>query len=142
MEPTPRRHAVLLILPSELGFLVFAYPANALPAIAAAFQTDQVAWLQTALALSGAASATMTGKLADRYGKRRVLLATLMVTIAGLIISAAAPTFGILLVGRVLQGASLSVAFLVASLIRDVFPARTVPLAVSLSASGSGVQWG
>ncbi len=42
---------VLLILPSELTYITFAYPLNASVQIATEFQTTQIAWLQTGFAL-------------------------------------------------------------------------------------------
>jgi MFS family permease len=130
---------VLLILPAELAFITFAYPLNALTNIGAAFQTTQVAWLQTAFALSAAVTATLTGKVADQFGKRFTLLALMGLVGVGSLIAALAPSFAVLLIGRMLQGVALSIPFLMPALIRDVFPPRTVPLAVSMAAAGSGL---
>lgn len=130
---------VLLILPAELGFVAFAYPLNALPSIGAEFQTTQVAWLQTAFALSAAVTATLTGKIADRFGKRRTLLVLMALIAVGSLIATFAPSFGILLVGRMLQGVALSIPFLMPALIRDLFPRRTVPLAISMVVAGAGL---
>ncbi|MFF2317927.1 MFS transporter [Arthrobacter sp. NPDC058097] len=129
----------LLVFTAELGFLAFAYPLIALPQIGEAFQTTQLAWLQTAYSLTAAVTAAIIGKLADRFGHRTVLLAVMTTVVIGLLVSAAAPNFGILIGGRVLQGTALSIPFLTPAIIRDVFPTRTVPFAVSIAASGSGI---
>lgn len=130
---------ILLLLSSEIGYLVFAYPSSALPQIGADLQTDQVAWLQTILALVAAVSAILIGKLADRFGKKRVLLSVLGVVALGLLVSGFAPNFWVVLMGRALQGTVLTIPFLIPALIRDVFPQRTIPLAVALAASGTGI---
>lgn len=100
---------VLLILAAEVGFLVFAYPLNAVVQIGEAFNTNQVAWIQTAFSLSSAVSAMIIGSLADRFGKRRVLVIAFAIGAVGLIISAAAPNFGVLVLGRILQSIALAI---------------------------------
>jgi MFS family permease len=129
----------ILVMVGEVTFLAFAYPSNALTQIGKAFSTDQTAWLQTTFALVGSVSSPLIGKLADRHGKRKVLVITLLIALVGLIVSSAAPTYGILLVGRALQGVALALPFLVPSLVRDLFPPKTMAVATALSATGSGV---
>jgi MFS family permease len=137
---TPRLvfRMVLLLLTSEVGFLVFAYPLNVLPQIGATFHTTQVAWMQTIYALVAAVTAGITGKVADRYGKRAVVLAVIGIVLIGSLVCAFAPNFAVMLVGRALQAPALALTFLLPSLVRDIFPSRTIPLAVTLSTAGSG----
>lgn len=130
---------ILLLFTTEISYLVFAYPSSALSQIAADLKTDQVAWLQTILALVAAVSAVLIGKLADRFGKKRLLIIVVALVALGLTISGLAPNFWVVLIGRALQGTTLTMPFLVAALIRDVYPQRTIPLAVSLSAAGTGI---
>nr|WP_238526434.1 MFS transporter [Gordonia neofelifaecis] len=111
----------------------------ALPHIATHFHTDQGAWLLTAFLLVGAVSAPLVGRLADLYGKRRLLLACMIGAASGSLLSALAGSYALLLAGRALTGLLTPCLFLSYSLIRDVYPARTVPLAVSIATSGMGV---
>ena len=138
---SPRYIAIItiMILVGELGFLASAYPVNALPQIGAHFRTTQVVWVPTIYFLVAALVSTITGTLADRFGKKRVLMVNLIVAIAGLLISAFAPSFGVLLVGRVLQGPILTLPFLLPSLVRDIFPTKTIPMAASLAITGAGL---
>lgn len=136
-----RRVGIVLILVvlGELCLLLAAYPVSALAKIADHYQTPHAAWVVTTYFLMAALVSPITGTLADRYGKRRMLMLLLVLAIVGLLISAVAPTFGVLLVGRVLQAPALTFAFLLPSLVRDIFPTRTIPLAASVAVTGAGM---
>jgi MFS family permease len=123
----------------EIVSLSYAKVATALPQIMTTFHTTQSGWLLTGSLLLGAVSSPLLGKFADLLGKRRVLLFTIGVGWVGSVLSATAPTFGVLIVGRTLQGALIPCLFLAYSLIRDVYPPRTVPLAASIATAGLGV---
>jgi MFS family permease len=130
---------IIMILTAEIGFMVFTFPANALVQIGAEFQTNQVAWLQTAFALTASVTAMIIGSMADRFGKRRVILVVLTIALAGLLISAFAPAFVFIIIGRILQSATLALPFLLPSLVRDVYPLKTIPTAIALVSSGAGL---
>lgn len=136
-----RRVGIILVLVvlGELCLLLSAAPVDALPAIAAHYRTPHAAWVASTYFLVAALVSPITGTLADRYGKRRLLVLHLVLAIVGLLISAVAPTFAILLVGRVLQAPVLTFAFLLPSLVRDIFPTRTIPLAASVAVTGAGM---
>ena len=79
----------------------------ALPAITDAFHLDvgEVSWIVVSYVLTYSALLLGCGRLADRVGHRRVLLAGLLTSLAGLSACAAAPTFPWLVAARTLQGA-------------------------------------
>ncbi|ROO87505.1 MFS transporter [Actinocorallia herbida] len=110
-----------------------------LPEILKEFPTTQGGWLTTTYFLSGAIACPLLGKAADLFGKRRVLMVALLLSGAGALICAVAPTFGVLLVGRALQGPVLATLSLIPSLIRDVYPPRQAVLASSITITGLGV---
>ncbi len=130
---------VSIVLLLELLAISYAMVAMALPAISAHYRTAQGAWLITSLLLVGAILGPIVGKLADLYGKRKLLLACAAVATVGSLISAVAPTYGVLILGRSLTGALAPCVFLGYSLIRDVFPRKTVAFAVSVTTSGLGL---
>ncbi|MGW2824262.1 MFS transporter [Streptomyces sp. NPDC001443] len=138
---TPRLvvSTIAMVLVVELVALSYTMTATGLPQVARHFHTDQGGWLLTCYMLTGAVVSPLVGKLADLRGKRRALLGALMVAATGAALSALAPSFGVLLVGRCLEGFAISGMFLTYSLMRDVFPPRTVPLAASVSTTGIGV---
>ena len=110
-----------------------------LPSILKTFPTTQVGWLTTAYFLTGAVCAPLAGKAADLFGKRRVLLTIMLVSGIGAVLCAVAPTFGVMVAGRALQGPILATLSLIPSLIRDVYPRRTVMFASSIAIGGMGL---
>ncbi|MFF2851947.1 MFS transporter [Streptomyces sp. NPDC058001] len=109
-----------------------------LPSILKEFPTTQGGWLTTAYFLAGAVSAPLLGKAADLYGKRRILLLTMLVSGVGAMLCALAPSFGVLLVGRALQGPILATLSLVPSLIRDTYPPKRAVVASAVTITGLG----
>jgi len=78
----------------------------AFPAMAAAFAQppERVRWVIVCYVLTYALTAFSGGALADRVGHARVFRVGLLLTAVALTLGALAPTFGLLLGARVLQG--------------------------------------
>jgi MFS family permease len=78
----------------------------AFPAIAAAFAAppEQMRWVIICYVGTYALTAFVGGALADRVGHGRVFRAGLALSAVAFVVAGRAPTFGWLLVGRVLQG--------------------------------------
>lgn len=138
---TPRLIVSLASIVLLLEMLAVSYMmiSMALPSIAAHYRTTQGAWLLTSFLLVGAVTAPLIGKLADMYGKRKLLLACVAVSALGSLVSAISTSYGVLILGRSLTGLLVPCLFLSYSLIRDVFPAKTIALAVSIATSGMGL---
>lgn len=128
-----------LVMVFEAVQLGYSMISVALPGIVNHFKTDQGGWLLTSYLLSGAVSAALLGKCADLYGKRRILILALLTSGSGAVLCAVAPTFPVMVIGRALQGVIVACLPLSYSLIRDVFPRRLAPFAVSLSFTGMGL---
>ncbi|MFF0818657.1 MFS transporter [Rhodococcus sp. NPDC003318] len=109
-----------------------------LPNILKEFPTTQGGWLITVYFLVGAVCAPLLGKAADLYGKRRVLLITMTVAGTGALVCAMAPTFTVLLIGRILQGPILATLSLIPSFIRDIYPPKQAAFAASITVTGMG----
>jgi MFS family permease len=138
---TPRLIFSLASIVLLLEMLAVSYMmiSMALPAISMHYQTTQGAWLLTSFLLLGAVTAPLIGKLADMYGKRKLLLACVAGAALGSFVSAIASSYGVLIAGRALSGLLVPCLFLSYSLIRDVFPPKTIALAVSIATSGMGL---
>lgn len=138
---TPRLIFSLASIVLLLEMLAVSYMmiSMALPAISGHYQTTQGAWLLTSFLLVGAVTAPLIGKLADMYGKRKLLIACVGVAAAGSLVSAVADSYAVLIAGRALSGLLVPCLFLSYSLIRDVFPPKTIALAVSIATSGMGL---
>ena len=109
-----------------------------LPSILAEFPTDQGGWLLTTYYLAGAVAAPVLGKFSDIYGKRTVLLVTLVVSCVGAVICALSVSFTMLIAGRALQGVILAAISLSYSLIRDTYPPKPAAIAASVVVTGMG----
>ncbi|EME15375.1 MFS transporter [Rhodococcus triatomae] len=129
----------VLVLLTEQSALGFQLIAPALGGLAAKYETTQVIWTITIFTLVGGVVAPLIGKLGDRFGKRRVLVYAAVVSIVGSVVSAAAPSFEILLLGRALTGVSAAFLPITIALMRDVFPATMRDLSISIATNGVGV---
>lgn len=128
-----------LVLVLEMLSMSYVMVSMAIPLVATEFETIQGAWMLASVLLVGAVVSPVVGKLADKHGKRLLLLLCIGLTIIGSIISAVAPNYAIMLLGRVFSGFFIATLFLSYSLIRDVFPPKIVPMAVAIATSGMGV---
>ena len=64
-----------------------------------------IQWSLTGYLLTATALLLVAGALADRYGRRRVLVAGLLVMLVASVVCAVAPSFGVLIAARVVQDA-------------------------------------
>jgi len=116
-----------------------------LPTIKSSLHTSQntVTWVLTAYLLSASIFTPIVGRLGDKLGKERMLVAALLALTLGTLLSALATTIPVMLVGRVIQGIGGGVVPLAFGIIRDEFPKDKVPGAIgviaALAAAGAGL---
>lgn len=130
----------LLVLLVELTGLTYTMVTPALTGIGKTFRATDGAWVITAVTLVGALAYAVFGKLGDIFGKKRMALAVTMIFAVGAVLSAIAPTFGVLVAGRALQGAGLVTLAMVYGLIRDLFPKKMIPVALGFVGAGFGAS--
>ncbi|WP_084011075.1 MFS transporter [Pseudofrankia sp. DC12] len=128
-----------LVLLTEQTALGFTLIAPALGAFAAKYHTTQIAWMITIFILVAAAITPVLGKLGDRFGKKRALVAAGLLGFAGSVVCALAPSYSIMLLGRALMGVSGAFMPLAFALIRDIFPERYRNLGIGIVTNGVGV---
>ena len=138
------RPTVAILVLASCGLLVSLIQTMVVPLLPQfprlmSVSPSTAAWLVTATLVAGAVSAPVLGRLGDMYGKRRMLLISIALILAGSVIGAAAPNIVLLIVGRVLQGVSFGVIALGMSLMRDVLPPARVGSGVALMSSSLGV---
>ncbi|RZS91075.1 EmrB/QacA subfamily drug resistance transporter [Motilibacter rhizosphaerae] len=99
--------------------------------------TDQatVTWVLTAYLLSASISTPILGRIGDRVGKERMLVATLVALAVGSLLAAVASSIGVMIVARVIQGLGGGVLPLSFGIVRDEFPREKVAGAVGLLAA-------
>jgi EmrB/QacA subfamily drug resistance transporter len=102
-----------------------------------------VTWVLTAYLLSASVATPILGRVGDMYGKERVFVASLAALAAGSLLAALAPSIGVMIVARVIQGLAGGMLPAAFGIIRDEFPADKVTGAVgilaALTAVGGGV---
>ncbi len=101
-------------------------------------------WLVTMHSLIGTVACLVAGRLGDMFGRRRVMLILLVVAALGSIVSALTANFGIVLLGRALQGFATAAIPLSIGILRETQPPARLPVAVGLmtTAQGMGVAVG
>ncbi|CRG90368.1 Multidrug resistance protein 3 [Talaromyces islandicus] len=96
-----------LLLPYTLASLDLTIVASSLPFIASYFDKfDQLNWIVTAYTLTSTAFIPTFGQIADIYGRHAALQLSMAFMLVGSTLAAAAQTWGMLILGRALQGTS------------------------------------
>ncbi len=104
--------------------------------------TTAVGWVLTANLLAAAVSTPILGRLADLRGKRPVLIGILVVVLCGSLLAAFTHTLPLLILGRVLQGASFALFPIGIAILRDELPAERLVGAMGLLSGMLGVGGG
>ncbi|EYT80806.1 transporter [Streptomyces sp. Tu 6176] len=99
-------------------------------------------WVLTSTLLSGAVATPIMGRLGDLYGKRRMLIASLTVMVAGALVSAFTSALLAMIVGRTLQGFAMGAIPLGIGLMRDMLPREKLGSSMALMSSSIGVGGG
>jgi EmrB/QacA subfamily drug resistance transporter len=104
--------------------------------------TVGAAWILTAYLLSASVLTPIAGRLGDMFGKKRTLVAVLVVLALGTLLAALATSIGVMVVARVIQGAGGAVFPLSFAIIRDEFPRERVPHGIALISAIMGIGGG
>ncbi|MFJ3365712.1 MFS transporter [Streptomyces anthocyanicus] len=100
---------------------------------------SDASWVITATLLAAAVVTPIAGRLGDMFGKRRVLIVSLLLLVAGSVVCAVSESLVPVIVGRALQGLATGVIPVGISVLRDELPAAKVGGAVSLVSATLGV---
>jgi EmrB/QacA subfamily drug resistance transporter len=143
-----RTSARIILAVLSLGGISYALLQSlvipALPQIQQQLHTSEsaVGWVLTAYLLSASILTPILGRLGDRWGKEKMLLIVLILLGLGTLLSAAASSLSVMLLGRVIQGAGGGIFPLAFSIIRDEFPNDKVPGSIGLVSSLLGIGGG
>ncbi|TMR39717.1 MFS transporter [Actinomadura geliboluensis] len=150
-ERMSSRHKLILTLLLGAQFMLaidFSILNVALPVVGKGlgFGLDELQWIATAFALPAAGFTLLFGRVADLFGRRRMLLAGMALLAGGSLIGGMATSPAMLLTGRVLQGLATAIATPAAlSLITTSFPEgplRTRALGLSGALMSAGFTVG
>lgn len=146
-EPTPtaigaRTAAFMLVLLLGLQPVTTDVMLVALPALSSGLQAGMapVQLTMSALILAFGVAQLVWGPVADRYGRRPVLLAGLAIYLASAIAAAAAATIAQVVIARIVQGAAMSAAVVCArAMVRDLYLPRDGALVMARALGGLGL---
>ncbi|MFF9581521.1 MFS transporter [Streptomyces achromogenes] len=116
---------VIPIVPELPGYL-HASPSDA-------------AWAVTATLLAAAVATPVAGRLGDMFGKRRLLLLSLVLLVAGSAVCALSDRLVPMITGRALQGLAAAVVPLGISIMRDELPPERLAGSTALMSASLGV---
>ena len=100
---------------------------------------SDTSWVLTSTLLAAAIATPIAGRLGDMYGKRRIVIALLIIMTAGSIVAALSDSVVPMIVGRSLQGIGLGVISLGISILRDVIHPKNLGGAVALVSATLGI---
>ncbi|MCJ0903682.1 MFS transporter [Rhodococcus sp. ARC_M6] len=101
--------------------------------------SDNASWLVTVTLLTSAVATPIVSRLADMFGKRRMMLISMTMIVIGSLIAAVGGTFVTLLIGRGLQGFAISMIPVGISIMRDELPKEKVASATALMSATLGI---
>jgi MFS family permease len=142
-RPVTRPNAVVAVL--ALGGIVVSLMQTLVIPLLPRFpqllssSPGDTAWVVTSTLLAGAVATPVVGRLGDMYGKRRMLLISLIMLVLGSVIAALSHSLLPMIVGRVVQGLAVGVIPLGISIMRDELPAERLASATALMSASLGV---
>lgn len=101
--------------------------------------TANASWVITATLLAAAVAMPIGGRLADMIGKRRVLILSAALLVAGSLAAALSTGLLLMLLGRVLQGLAMAFIPVGISMMREVTPPAMTATAVAAMSATLGV---
>lgn len=143
----PRRLGPAIVTVALLGAVVGGVGAPLITPVALGLRVplDAAQWTLTVTLFAGAIAAPVLGRLGAGPHRRATILITLALVAAGGLLTAIPLPFGVLLVGRALQGLGLGAVALLMSVARDHLPAErahaTIATVSVASTVGIGVAY-
>jgi EmrB/QacA subfamily drug resistance transporter len=143
-RPKPGRTLAVLLLAAMSFALAQTTVAPAIPDMARELHASvaDVTWTMSGYLVAAAVLTPIIGRLGDMFGKRRVLVLALAIFAGGGVLSAVASQLGLVIAGRVLQGAGGGIFPLCFGIIRDEFPAEKRPVSIGLISAVAGLGGG
>lgn len=142
-EPAVRPGAVLAVL-AFAGIVASLTQTLVMPLLGQLpeiLSTDpsNATWVVTASLLAGAVTTPVAGRLGDLYGKRLVLVGSVVPLVIGSVLCALATTLWPMLIGRGLQGMGVGLIPVGIAALRDLLPPAKLGSGIALISSSLGV---
>lgn len=131
---------IVLAILSSLGMIAMFAETMILPAIPDFIEDFDISyenssWILAVFLVMGAVMTPIAGKLADIYGKKKVLLIILAVYSLGLLLGALSTNFLFMVIARAIQGIGISIFPIAFSIIRDKFVSEKLAVAQGIFSS-------
>lgn len=144
-EPAARRRIMtVLFVGVFMAALDAAVVAPAIPALRTAFGVDnsQIGLMTIVFGLCSLSSTALMANLSDRFGRRPIYLVNVALFAVGSLIIAIAPSFGVVLLGRAIQGFSAGgITPAASAVVGDVFPPEERGKALGLIGATFGMAF-
>jgi MFS family permease len=101
--------------------------------------STNVEWLLTSTLLVAAVAVPVAGRLADLYGKKKLLLISLVAFLAGSLLCAVTSNLGLLIAGRAVTGLSMAAIPLGISLVSAALPPERARSGIALISAMLGI---
>ncbi|GIM64919.1 hypothetical protein Pve01_84590 [Planomonospora venezuelensis] len=101
--------------------------------------SDNASWLVTVTLLTSAVATPILSRLADMHGKRRMVVVSLVVLLAGSLLGAVSDSLAGLIAARALQGFAPALIPIGISMMRDELPPERIGGAVALMSATLGI---
>ncbi|WP_369247439.1 MFS transporter [Streptomyces sp. R41] len=139
----PRSNAVVAVL-AFAGIVVSLMQTLVIPIVPELpkyldASASNTAWAVTATLLAAAVATPVVGRLGDMFGKRRMLLVSIVLLVSGSVVCALADSLVPMIIGRTLQGLAAAVVPLGISVMRDELPADRLAGSTALMSASLGV---
>ncbi|WP_299576384.1 MFS transporter [uncultured Williamsia sp.] len=145
LQPSRTPSPTILIAVLCFGGLLASYMQTLVVPIVGLLPTylhtsaDNASWVITSTLLAAAVVMPIAGRIADMFGKRSVILASIALMVAGSAVSALFDSLIPVIVGRGLQGLAMGVIPVGISLLRDELPPARIPGAIATMSATLGV---
>jgi MFS family permease len=132
----------IIVLLSEIIPFVYALAGVITPLVGRSFPIagNSISWMITIVGVVGGATIALISKMADLWGKKRMMLAASLVFLVGTVICALTSVWWFFLVGRGLEAVAIGMSALCYSLVRDIMPRSWVPISIGMIGTGIGVS--
>ncbi|UQE76618.1 MFS transporter [Gordonia sp. PP30] len=140
-EPHPRLAVAVLCAAGIVVALMQTIIVPLIPLLPSLLSTSATnsSWTLTITLLVGAVVTPISGRLGDMFGKRTVLVASLIAVAVGSAVCALSASFLIFLLGRGLQGLGIGTIAVGISLMRDIVPPERLASSIGAMSASLGV---
>lgn len=130
-DTTPRTGTGIIVVLAACGYLMALQQTMVLPLLPALpsllnTSPSNASWLVTAILVTGAVVTPLIGRLADIFGKKRLITLTLILVMAASVLGALSDALTPLILARAAQGCGLALIPVAMATMRDVLPPHRV----------------